>query len=259
MKKMTHLKTNASLKNWLPIAAGFLFLPSLVFAQSEQQLLKIKQASNLKQLNILEKGLRKSTLNLKELKTKAHRLNLPFSGTIEDKSYQLQGFTRAGLPLYYVTFNRGAAKGSGVSKLHSTGGYFQLDGQGMKVHEWDGGGVLTTHQEFGNRVVQKDSPSQLSNHATHVAGTMVAEGINPNVKGMAPKATLDAYDWDNDASEMTDAAANGAIVSNHSYGYPGGFEWGNWSGKNGWHCLGWIHKRNILVLDNTMKRTEPEI
>ena len=69
-------------------------------------------------------------------------------------------------------------------------------------------------------------------------GTMIASGIDKQAKGMAPKAELIAYDWNDDEDEMTKAATNGALLSNHSYGYLGGFEYGNWSGATGWHWLG---------------------
>ncbi|MBT0571966.1 S8 family serine peptidase [Riemerella anatipestifer] len=224
--------------NLLPIAAGFLLLPNFVFAQNAEQVKKIKESSNLKQLNLLQKGFSKSTLSVKELQAKAKDLKIPFMGEANGKLYQLQGFDKKGRALYYITYNTGAAEGTGTSKLHPSAGVFNLEGSGMKVHEWDGGKVRATHQEFGGRVTQKDVPLSNSDHATHVAGTMVASGVDALVKGMAPKATLDAYDWNNDENEMVAAAAAGAILSNHSYGYLGGFEWGNWSGTQGWHWFG---------------------
>jgi len=48
---------------------------------------------------------------------------------------------------------------------------------------------------------------------------------------MAPEAVLHAYDWNNDNAEMTASAADGLLISNHSYGfitgwyYDGGPEW----------------------------------
>ncbi|NDB96909.1 MAG: hypothetical protein EBZ78_12245 [Verrucomicrobia bacterium] len=63
-----------------------------------------------------------------------------------------------------------------------------------------------------------------SDHATHVAGTVGASGINANAKGMAPKVNIDSYDWSFDESEMASAGAasptdSSAIpLSNHSYG-----------------------------------------
>ncbi|SDE16834.1 hypothetical protein [Riemerella columbipharyngis] len=74
----------------------------------------------------------------------------------------------------------------------------------MKVYEWDAGFLLTTYQEFGGRVIQKDRPSEFSDHSTHMAGTMVASGVNAKAKGMVPKA-----DWDNDKEEVTEAVAQG--------------------------------------------------
>ena len=79
---------------------------------------------------------------------------------------------------------------------------------------WDGGGVLTTHQEFGGRVTQIDSPGSTHYHSTHVAGTMVAGGVDSLATGMSYVASLMAYDWDFDDAEMAAAAANGLNVSN---------------------------------------------
>nr|WP_262921749.1 S8 family serine peptidase [Salinibacter ruber] len=93
-----------------------------------------------------------------------------------------------------------------------------LTGDSRRLGIWDGGEVRTTHQEFGSRVQQKDNPSGLSGHATHVGGTMVAAGVRADAKGMAYEASLDAYSFSNDDSEMADAAAEGLRVSNHSYG-----------------------------------------
>jgi hypothetical protein len=58
-----------------------------------------------------------------------------------------------------------------------------------------------------------------------VAGTITASGVNADAKGMAPKATIASYDWDNDYAEMTASGAATAgdttnvPISNHSYGY----------------------------------------
>ncbi|MDD1524142.1 S8 family serine peptidase [Riemerella anatipestifer] len=225
-------------ENLLPIAASFLLLPNFVFAQNAEQVKKIRESSNLKQLNVLQKGFGKSTLSVKELQTKAKSLKIPFEGESNGRYYQLRSFDKKGRPLYYITYNSGAAEGTGTNKLHPEAGVFNLEGSGMKVHEWDGGKVRVSHKEFGGRATQKDNSTSLSEHATHVAGTMVASGVDASAKGMAPKATLDAYDWNSDEDEMTAAAADGAILSNHSYGYVGGFAWGSWSGQQGWHWLG---------------------
>ncbi|MFL1580820.1 peptidase S8, partial [Riemerella anatipestifer] len=199
-------------ENLLPIAASFLLLPNFVFAQNAEQVKKIRESSNLKQLNVLQKGFGKSTLSVKELQTKAKSLKIPFEGESNGRYYQLRSFDKKGRPLYYITYNSGAAEGTGTNKLHPEAGVFNLEGSGMKVHEWDGGKVRVSHKEFGGRATQKDNSTSLSEHATHVAGTMVASGVDASAKGMAPKATLDAYDWNSDEDEMTAAAADGAIL-----------------------------------------------
>jgi len=52
---------------------------------------------------------------------------------------------------------------------------------------------------------------------------MIASGVVANAKGMAPSASLRAFDWNSDESEMASEAANGALISNHSYGYGRGW------------------------------------
>jgi hypothetical protein len=122
-------------------------------------------------------------------------------------------------PEYYITDNAVSASTISSSRLHPGGVLgLSLTGAGISVAEWDGGRVRTTHQEFGNRVTQMDNTSSQSDHATHVAATMIASGVKAEAKGMAPEGLLLAHDWNNDLSEMTARAADGVQVSNHSYG-----------------------------------------
>ncbi len=58
----------------------------------------------------------------------------------------------------------------------------------------------------------------IASHATHVAGTLIASGINIPAKGMAYRGQLQAYNWTNDLAEMAAAAAANLTLSNHSYG-----------------------------------------
>ena len=55
-------------------------------------------------------------------------------------------------------------------------------------------------------------------HASHVAGTMIANDAIPDIEGMAPQASLWDNNWANDSNEMTSQAGQGLLVSNHSYG-----------------------------------------
>lgn len=88
---------------------------------------------------------------------------------------------------------------------------------------WDAGKVLSNHSEFDGRVSQQDAASNTSDHATHVAGIMVATGKDAAAQGIAFRAALQAYDWEDDSSEMAMAAANGLKISNHSYGVLSGW------------------------------------
>ena len=128
-----------------------------------------------------------------------------------------------GKPLYYHTLNINAAISTAANLVRNTAPY-NLDGTGVVVGVWDGGEVLTTHQEFNGRVTDRDNVSS-HDHATHVGGTIGASGVDSQAKGMAPAALIDSYDWDADVSEMANAAASGPgqaghlYLSNHSYAY----------------------------------------
>jgi hypothetical protein len=126
-----------------------------------------------------------------------------------------------GVPRYYITENAGAAMTTRADQLWPGGSLgLSLTGSGYnRLGEWDGGGVRTDHQELAGRVTQMDSPSGLSNHSTHVAGTLIATGVDASAQGMAYQATLQAYEWTLDLTEMAAAAAGGMEISNHSYGY----------------------------------------
>ena len=163
----------------------------------------------------------------------------PMSFVAEDSTEYELIRVEAGAPVYYQTFNREAAISTATNHLWPGGrSGLNLDGTGMTMREWDGGAVRLTHQEFGSRVVQGDNATSLSNHATHVAGTLVAAGVDSSAIGMAYAANLRAFDWSNDDSEMAIEAASGALVSNHSYGEIAGWAFGGWSGSNAWHWFG---------------------
>jgi len=128
-------------------------------------------------------------------------------------------FDSKGKMQFFITDNVGAGRTTSTNKVWPGGTVgTSLTGLNMpgRLGEWDGGAVLTTHQEYAGRVTQADGATNVIDHATHVAGTMIATGISANAKGMAYQTTLKAYDWNNNVSEMQ--AATGMLVSNHSYG-----------------------------------------
>lgn len=139
------------------------------------------------------------------------------------KAY-LVGITPSGLPKYYIANNNTVAAATTRANQLWAGGASGLNLSGSsaflknKLAIWDGGSVLSTHVELAGRITQKDAPASLSDHATHVTGTMMASGVNPVAKGMAYGLQgILAYDFYNDVAEITNEAPN-IILSNHSYG-----------------------------------------
>jgi len=136
----------------------------------------------------------------------------------------LQRIDQRGMPVYYIThFNTRAAATistnhlwpGGRSNLNLSGSLSALAG---RLGIWDGGSVLDTHQEFTGRVIQQEATVTANDHATHVAGTMMASGVNALARGMAFGApNIRSWDFNNHHHEMSEAAAS-LLVSNHSYG-----------------------------------------
>ncbi len=134
---------------------------------------------------------------------------------------ELVGVFPSGEPIYYATENPQGAITTRTDRVHTGGGAgLDLNGEGMIAGIWDGGRVRETHQLIGGRSTQIDGTTAISDHSTHVAGTMIGTGdvASGNAKGMAPMATLLAHSFNNDEAEMTAAAGGGLLVSNHSYG-----------------------------------------
>lgn len=127
--------------------------------------------------------------------------------------------------IYHKTSNVNSSITSRSNKLYNGGGLgLNIQGQNMTAYVWDGGTARTSHQEFNTKVTLGDGGA-ISSHATHVTGTIVAQGINPLLRGIAFNASAVSYDWNNDEVEMVDAALSGMLISNHSYGITVSSEW----------------------------------
>ena len=154
--------------------------------------------------------------------------------------FRLNGIDETGHPLYIATeSNANAAATTRTNQLYSGGSLgLSLSGSSDAVKNrlgiWDGGAILTTHQEFGTRVTQQDNASTANVHATHVAGTMTAAGVSTQARGMAFGANLKAWDFNGDVTEMTTAASNLA-VSNHSYGFQAGWVFNGTTNRWAWY------------------------
>jgi len=158
---------------------------------------------------------------------------------------RLSGVDPFGLPIYIKSTSNTIAAATTKANQLWPGGTSGLNLSGStaamanKLAVWEYGGIpLASHVEFGGRLVQKDNTSSTaSDHATHVSGTLIASGVNPIAKGMAfgiPR--LLSYDEANDLSEMTAEAANGLLLSSHSYGIVAGWEYN--SDKSRWEFNG---------------------
>jgi hypothetical protein len=154
----------------------------------------------------------------------------------------LRDVNAKGIPVYITTLDNIISAATIRTNLLWPGGSTGLSLNGSsntvkgKIAIWDEAKPLPTHVELTGRVTQKDNASTVSDHSTHVAGTMIAAGVNPLAKGMSfGQQQLLAYDWNNDNSEML-AAAPQLLVSNHSYGVVAGW---NYNSDNGhWEFYG---------------------
>lgn len=108
---------------------------------------------------------------------------------------------------------------------------YGLSGSGVVLSYFELGQADATHREFGGRLTVHGTLSSNDDyvkHATHVAGTMIAAGIDSLAKGMAPNATLhefeaNRFDENDEPVFLTDKqkelAAIGSVADNNSWGY----------------------------------------
>ncbi len=145
---------------------------------------------------------------------------VPVRRLLDDgKVVELQYIDKNGLPVYHTTFNAVSAVSIGTDLLYPEAGRgLDVTGQGYFAGVWDAGIADTSHREFPGRIIPRDSFTDPDHHATHVTGTIAAAGLNTGVRGMAWEAEIWSYDWNNQLTELTRAASEGLLVSNHSYG-----------------------------------------
>ncbi len=129
-----------------------------------------------------------------------------------------------GQPVYYTAHSNPLAAGTRTRALYEGGSLgLKLDGSSPavagKLGMWDGGQVRSNHRELAGKITQTDNPkfSADSDHATHMAGILVGRGLNQSAQGMAFGSRLQAWDLEDDLSEIIRQAPN-LLVSNHAYG-----------------------------------------
>lgn len=214
-------------------------------AQDDSKIVTKDQFVKLQQLSMAFK--KKSDENRKLAFSLAAKNNwATFTVENDGTIISLQGVDDLGMPLYLKTFNNTTASGTTKANSLYSGGSLGLSLNGSsnsligKVGIWDGGSVYGDHQEFaGGRIEQKDNPSSVSQHSTHVAGTMIAKGVYDIARGMAwGLQKLFAYDFSSDISEMATAAGNGMAISNHSYGFISGWNYNSTASPARWDWYG---------------------
>ncbi|MCO6489162.1 MAG: S8 family serine peptidase [Phaeodactylibacter sp.] len=157
--------------------------------------------------------------------------------------FELQGFDESGQLKYYITNNRVGASTISTDEVWPGGSAgTALTGQDFVISIWEGSLPRNTHNELIGKVTLVDNDSGIGDHATHVTGTAIARGNRPSARGMAYNARSRNFTFNNDLSEMANEAAQGRLVSNHSYGMISGWNyntvddrwewWGNTSYSN---------------------------
>lgn len=139
---------------------------------------------------------------------------------------------RNNIPIFYATHNNGSALSLGVDKVRANGDFgLDLSGENTRIAIWDSGISKNSHIEFQGRLLNNDSGADFSDHSTHVMGTILAGGLNPDARGFCYNANAQAFDWFDDTEEMiNEVLSRQILVSNHSYGVPGGWVNGSWRG-----------------------------
>jgi hypothetical protein len=148
------------------------------------------------------------------------------------------------LPHQAVSYNAAAAALSHVTDIQQAP--YNLTGNGVVLAYFELAPADPTHVEFEGRLTvhfqcngtndTSCTGSSNQQHPTHVAGTMIAKGINPDAKGMAPQATLHEYRGaDSHGTWLVQKDSTlrdlGSVGDNNSWGFTVG-----WSaeGSAGW-------------------------
>ncbi|MEP0264401.1 S8 family serine peptidase [Dokdonia sp.] len=220
-------------KNYLRVLSlGLALCATQVNAQTPDQIAQIKKENNQERLAQLEQQFLQINSQQRQLaKQQATQKGLETLLTLEDGGLaELQRILPDGTPVYYRTFNANTAVSTRTTHINAGGSLgLNLMGQNMTAYVWDGGHARASHQEYDgtggtNRYTVQDEASegiQLNYHAAHVTGTIMASGVQAEAQGMAPHVTTNGYRWNDDVAEATAAAANGMLISNHSYGLLG--------------------------------------
>jgi hypothetical protein len=112
---------------------------------------------------------------------------------------------------------------------------YNLTGTGVIFGEWDGGNVRTNHPDLTGRVTLLENTSN-NDHSTHVAGTIIGNGMNnAAARGMSTAATLFSANFNGNAATEhdTEVVNHDIVITNNSWGRVIGWDQGMQTGNQG--------------------------
>ncbi|MCU7513914.1 MAG: S8 family serine peptidase [Ignavibacteria bacterium] len=199
--------------------------------REKQQFLSLTDTLKLRKLANEFSG--KSRNDLNHARKLAKENGIPLIIKLPNGNTMLLHGIKNGRPVFLISRNEIAAKTISTNKVQPGGALgYNLDGYGIRIGLWEAGGAPYPHYSFRegyNGIYHfnfvDSTGARPDSHATHVAGTIVADDDYPAAKGMAPKSFLDAYDANHDLAEMANANMTDPRVylSNHSYGIEAGW------------------------------------
>ncbi|MGV3695549.1 S8 family serine peptidase [Flavobacterium sp.] len=194
----------------------FFLFPVFVYSQSPSERQKITSTYNQSEIADLKKSFQEFNL-IQQKRIAEYKKKHPF---IESEYMSLQRIEDDGTPIFYTIENHGSSRTIMTNRMYPGGTLgLSVTGAGMTAGIWDGGKVRDTHVELNTKITLGDGATTLSAHATHVTGTVLANGVSSARRGIAYGASGKTYDWTSDYNEMLAFAAEGYLASNHSYGY----------------------------------------
>ena len=205
-----------------------LLFSCILIAQTVEERDKMLQTYDLEKVNSLIEELKIGEIEKEQMLSEYVALNPDVRRDYYEsgKHYVLYDIL-GNKPIYMTTNNRKSAISTKTTSL-SPGGDLNLglEGEGMTIGIWELDYPLATHQEFMNddgtsrvTAIDTNNPNVGGGHASHVAGTLGAVGVNNSSKGMAPKSNIVAGNVAGHKTETANEHLNsGMLVSNHSYG-----------------------------------------
>jgi hypothetical protein len=117
--------------------------------------------------------------------------------------------------------NANTARQSDVNLVHDAP--YGLTGEGVTLSFFEFAPADVAHREFEGRLTTHLDGTESGDveHATHVAGTMIAAGVDPFAKGMAPKARVHQFSARGEEmfNRKSDLPTFGSRADNNSWGY----------------------------------------